>query len=87
MRVLHLPPVATTLQIFKQAPKPPPADGDDDDDEGIQYVENLQVTGGVLGTMLSASGDFVGTPTVQWLRLHHRRGTPVRARARTRTHA
>ena len=63
MRTLHLPPVASTLEVFRPAPKPPPADGEEED-EGIQYVENLHVTGGVLGTMLSASAEFVGTPCV-----------------------
>ena len=28
----------------------------------------LQVAGGLLGTNLKASGEFVGTPTVRWLR-------------------
>ena len=51
MRVLHLPPVASTLEIFHPAPKAP-RPPDEEEDEGIQYVDKLHVTGGVLGTML-----------------------------------
>ena len=46
MRTVHLPPVASELQVFHQAPEPPKspsADDDDDDDGGIKYVEKLQV--------------------------------------------
>ena len=56
VRVLHVPPVSSELQTFKPAPKPPPAEGDEEEDEGIQYVENLEVVGGVLGTTLKATG-------------------------------
>ena len=73
-RTLHLPPVASTLKIFEPPPKPPAEEGEEED-EGIAYVDKLHVTGGVLGTMLSASGDFVGTPTIQWYRQHHRKGS------------
>ena len=64
---VHMPPAATQPSIFRQLPKL--GDDDDDDDEGgIDYVANLQVSGGILGLPLVATADFVGTPSVQWHR-------------------
>ena len=64
---VHMPPAATQPSIFRQLPKL--GGGDDDDDEGgIDYVANLQVSGGILGLPLVATADFVGTPSVQWYR-------------------
>ena len=81
MRSLHLPPVSQELRTFVPAPKPAvsggDADAEDDDDEGIKYVDKLEVIGGVLGTVLKASGEFVGTPTMQWSRRQTRRGSPT----------
>ena len=74
IRLLHVPPVATELQIYKQGANDKPTSAKGDEDEGIQYVENLQVVGGVLGTLMKCSGDFVGTPTVQWYRMRHTNG-------------
>ena len=66
---VHMPPAATQPSIFRQLPKPSGGGGDDDDDEGgIDYVANLQVSGGILGLPLVATADFVGTPSVQWHR-------------------
>ena len=71
VRMVHLPPVANELQVFKMLPRAKPsAEGggeeEEEEDEGIRYVDNVQVVGGVLGTVLKASGDFVGQPTMQW---------------------
>ena len=63
---VHMPPVASQPSVFKQAPRV--VEDDDDDEGGIEYVANLQVEGGILGTMLVGSGDFVGTPSLQWHR-------------------
>ena len=77
-RALQLPRVATSLQVFRPAPKPPSPGGADSDseEEGIQYIENMCVTGGVLGTKLYCNGDFVGQPSIQWSRLQQRKGSP-----------
>ena len=63
---VHMPPAATQPSIFRQLPKL--GDDDDDDEGGIDYVANLQVSGGILGLPLVATADFVGTPSVQWHR-------------------
>lgn len=90
-RAVALPPVSSELHVFKPAAKPAKGRAEDsraggelsggeeeeDDEGGIEYVANLQVVGGVLGTMMKASGEFVGTPTIQWSRLAHKRGGPV----------
>ena len=44
---VHMPPAATQPSIFRQLPKL--GDDDDDDEGGIDYVANLQVSGGILG--------------------------------------
>lgn len=85
VRQLHLPPVANELKFFEPIPKEKPpkpegtGDDDDDDGEGIQYVENLNVIGGVLGTVLKANGEFVDRrlTTFQWLRRKHVAGVPT----------
>ena len=64
VRQVHLPPVASQPSVFTQLPAPP----DEDEDEGIRYVDNLRVVGGILGTPLKASGEFVGTPEATWFR-------------------
>ena len=64
---VHMPPAATQPSIFRQLPKLRD-DNDDDDEGGIDYVANLQVSGGILGLPLVATADFVGTPSVQWHR-------------------
>ena len=64
VRQVHLPPVASQPSVFTQLPAPP----DEDEDEGIRYVDNLRVVGGLLGTPLKASGEFVGTPEATWFR-------------------
>ena len=72
-----MPPVSSELHVFKQKAKPRQAKSGfdaEEEEEGIQYVSNLQVVGGVLGITMKASGDFVGTPTVQWSRLTQQRG-------------
>lgn len=54
-------------------PKPPPRpaviEPDMDDEEGVEYVANLIISGSPMsGSTLTASADFVGTPTIQWFR-------------------
>ena len=72
MRQVHLPPVATQISTFQQKET---AESSDEDDEGIRYVDKLHVVGGLLGTALKADGEFVGTPTVQWMRQRSSGGT------------
>mmetsp|Transcript_23530 Transcript_23530/g.64902 ORF Transcript_23530/g.64902 Transcript_23530/m.64902 type:complete len:211 (-) Transcript_23530:87-719(-) len=62
MHQVHLPPLASGTSTFHAVL------AESNEDEGIRYVENLRVEGGVLGTMLKADGDFVGTPQLQWYR-------------------
>jgi UDP-N-acetylmuramyl tripeptide synthase len=41
-----------------------------DDEDGVAYVSNLVISGTtVTGGTLTTSGEFVGTPTVQWFRV------------------
>ena len=63
VRTVHLPPVQREVQTFKQEPLP-----DEGEDEGIRYVDNLKVEGGLMGVPCKGSGDFVGTPACQWYR-------------------
>ena len=72
MRQVHLPPVASQISTFRQKDT---AESSDEDDEGIRYVDKLHVVGGLLGTALKAEGEFVGTPTVQWMRQKSSGGT------------
>ena len=58
-------PCTSELHVFSKRRSPASEERLDaeEEEEGIQYVSNLQVVGGVLGIMMKASGDFVGTPT------------------------
>ena len=55
--------VQREVQTFKQELLP-----DEGEDEGIRYVDNLKVEGGLMGVPCKGSGDFVGTPACQWYR-------------------
>jgi len=75
VRQLHLPPVALEVGTFY------PKKNLFEEDEGIKYVDKLQVVGGILGRPMVATAEFVGTPSVQWLRQHPTAGknefTPI----------
>jgi len=73
-RQVQLPPIVASPIVFMQEASMPAgaATEQDDEDEGIKYVDKLQVAGGMLGEPLKASGEFVGTPQVQWFRQRSR---------------
>jgi hypothetical protein len=54
----------------RPAPRPAVIEPDMDDEDGVAYVSNLVISGTtVTGGTLTTSGEFVGTPTVQWFRV------------------
>jgi hypothetical protein len=69
-RAATMPSTYGAFGAPRPAPRPAVIEPDMDDEDGVAYVSNLVISGTtVTGGTLTTSGEFVGTPTVQWFRV------------------